>query len=157
MGEWASGRMGEDPKKITKGRKGNLISTYKLSLTQSLSAQICVHLRFVFLCAFALDFFCLSPRRRFAVSPIRRFALELHSNRPLHLKWHLRVNLICAVVSADDGPILLVRKIQHINPQFDIFPSIEDARVQCELGRYHRGAAISEIDRASDLSPKTEP
>jgi hypothetical protein len=42
--------------------------------------------------------------------------LELHSHRPQDLQRHLWINLIRAVVCTNHRPVLLVGKIQHINP-----------------------------------------
>jgi hypothetical protein len=77
-------RVGEDPKKITKARKENLISTYKLFQSPGLylrkSAFICgsflfrVHSRFALpLCVSVFLSVAASPRpfRPFAVSPSR--------------------------------------------------------------------------------------
>jgi hypothetical protein len=59
----------------------------------------------------------------------RQTASKPHSHRPQDLQRHLWINLIRAVVSTNYRPVLLVGEIQHINPQFDVLPSIKDASI----------------------------
>src|ERR1700722_1481381 len=112
-----------------------------------------IHLRFVF---------CFGSIRVHSRLPLREiffvfFRSKLHPHRPQDLERHLWVNLIRTVVGADYGPVLLVGKIQHINPQLDVVPSIKDTCMEGELSRYYHRPAVSEVDRARDLSPEAEP
>ena len=59
----------------------------------------------------------------------RQTRSELHLHRPQDLQRHLWINLIRTVVCTDHRPVLLVGKIQHINPQFNALPPIEDAGI----------------------------